>query len=393
VRSGSRELPRTVRPLAVAIAVLMVATGCSGDEGGAGPGHDQPDAAERDFSEVVDVVDAFVDDEDLNGAGLVVVHRDEGIVFEHYAGDFHAGRVSLVASSSKMITAGVLMRLHDEGLLDVDEPVAEVAEWGSGNPEITPVQLISNSSGLVGLADSPTYGPYLCQYLPRGTMQDCAEQIFTTAEDDDDVVPPDTRFRYGGGQWQVAGAVAEVASDQSWEQLIESTYVEPCGVDSLGYNNHFTQLVGDAGPFAYPPQFDGDPAVLSPTENPNMEGGAYISPVDYGELLLMHLREGRCGDEQVLSAESVERMHRDRVGPTYGGDIELGSSLGGYGLGWWVDDEDPAYVQDGGSFGSVPWLRLDVGYGVYLVIESTSRQGQRLAEQVRPLVEGQMHPG
>ncbi|HLU41518.1 MAG TPA: serine hydrolase [Microthrixaceae bacterium] len=378
--------------LAATLAALVAAAGCSG-------GDDEPredDAApERDFGEVAETIDAYVEEEGLNGAGFVVVHRDEGIVFEHYAGVFGPNRVSLVASSSKMITAGVLMRLHDQGVLDVDAPVADVVDWGAEHPDIAPVHLISNSSGLVGLSDEPAYRPYLCQYLHAGTMQDCAEQIFTTPEDDEDVVPPDTRFRYGGGQWQVAGAVAEIASGKSWDELIEETYVEPCGVDSLGYNNHYTVLVGEGGPFAHPTQFDGDPSVIDPTENPNMEGGAYISPSDYAELLLMHLRGGRCGEVQVLSPESVDRMHRDRVKDAYGGDTGRGGPSGesaGYGLGWWVAADDPSHIQDGGSFGSVPWLDLEDGYGAYLVIEATSPQGQRLAEQLRPLVDELMAP-
>ena len=170
-----------------------------------------------------------------------MVDRDGGIVHEHYTGEFGPDRVSLIASSSKMLTAGVLMRLADQGLLDMDAPVADAVPWGAGNPDITPAQLVSNSSGLVGLVDDPTFAPYLCQYLAAGTLQDCATRIFTTDQDDDRVVPPDTAFRYGGAQWQVAGALAEAVSGRSWAQLIDETYVQPCGVDSLAYNNHFAQ--------------------------------------------------------------------------------------------------------------------------------------------------------
>ena len=141
-----------------------------------------------------------------------------------------------------MITAGVLLRLQDDGLLDIDAPVAAVADWGAGNPTITPAQLLSNSSGLVGLLPDPAYAPYVCQYLPAGTLQDCAASIFSTPDDDADIVAPDTEFRYGGAQWQVAGAVAEVASGKPWAQLIDEIYVQPCGLETLAFNNHFTQF-------------------------------------------------------------------------------------------------------------------------------------------------------
>ncbi len=281
-------------------------------------------APSYDFAAVGPIVESFVAERGLNGAGLVIVDREDGVVHEQYWGEFAADRVSLVASSSKMLTAGVLLRLADDGLLDMDAPVADVVPWGTGNPDITPAQLVSNSSGLVGLLDDTGYGPYICQFVQSGTMQSCAEQVFTTPDDDADISPPDTRFRYGGAQWQVAGAVAEVASGRSWAELIEETYVVPCGVDSLGYNNHFAQLSGEA--FTYPDGFGGTgPSVLAATDNPNMEGGAYIDPPDYAELLLMHLRGGRCGDTQVLTDAAVDRMHADRIGQTFDGETFTGS--------------------------------------------------------------------
>lgn len=335
-----------------------------------------------DFSAVSPVVDTFVTENELNGAGLIVVQREDGVVYEDYWGEFDKDRISLVASSSKMITAGVLLRLDDSGLLDLDAPIADVVEWGTGNPDITVAQLLSNSSGLVGLFPNPTYAPYFCQYLANGTMQECAEAIFTTPDDDAEVIEPDAEFRYGGAQWQVAGAVAEVASGKSWAELINETYVQPCGLTALAYNNHFVQLPNSG--FSYPVAFEADPSTLAPTENPNMEAGAYITTGDYGALLLMHLRGGKCGENQVLSADAVDRLHSDRILDEYGGNAD-GSDFG-YGMGWWVD-RTTGRLSDGGAYGSVPWLDLEDGYGAYLVIESDGQTGSELAEELFDLVE------
>ena len=337
---------------------------------------------------IAPVVEEFVAERGLNGAGLIVVDEGDGVVYHEHWGDFSEERVSLVASSSKMIVAGVLMRLHDDGLLDIDAPVSDVAEWGAGNPDITPGQLISNSSGLVGLLPNPGYGPYICQFLAAGSIQDCAAAIFTTPDDDTDIIAPDTEFRYGGAQWQVAGAVAEVASEKTWAELIDEIYITPCELDALAFNNHFTQLESEA--FRYPPAFDGDPSVLADTDNPNMEGGAYVTTGDYGKLLLMHLRGGVCGDEQILSIESLARMHGDRIADVYGGDAFDPDS--GYGMGWWVDRET-GYISDGGAYGSVPWLDLEDGYGAFLVIESDSQTGNQLAALLQPIIDEAMSAG
>jgi CubicO group peptidase (beta-lactamase class C family) len=384
----------------VALGAVLGLVACSGDEareaddvGEAGtietsavaPTTSVP-APLYDFTAVGPIVDAFVAERELEGAGLVVVQRDAGIVYEGYWGEFDADRISFVASSSKIITAGVLLHLADEGLLDIDAPIAESVEWGSGNPDVTVAQLLSNSSGLVGLLMDPIYRPYLCQFLLDGTVEDCAEQIFTNTEDDGDVVPPDTEYRYGGAQWQVAGGVAEAVTGKPWAQLIDEIYVQPCGLESLAYNNHFTQL-GTQG-FEYPPEFDSDPTKLVATDNPNMEAGAYLNAGDYAELLLMHLRGGRCGDEQVLSQEALDRMHNDRIGPVFGGSTQSG---GGYGMGWWVD-RATGRISDPGAYGSIPLLDLDAGYGAYLVIEADTATGLELVTRIEGLIDAAIEP-
>ncbi len=122
----------------------------------------------------------FVDAEGLNGAGLIIVDRDHGVIHEDYWGEFDADRISLVASSTKMITAGVLLHLADQGLLDMDAPVADVAEWGAGQPDDHPGAARVEQLRSVGLLPDPAYLPYVCQYIVAGTIQECAAQSFTT---------------------------------------------------------------------------------------------------------------------------------------------------------------------------------------------------------------------
>ncbi|WP_158544817.1 serine hydrolase [Blastococcus sp. TF02-09] len=374
--------PTRSRRTAAALVVLatFAAAGCSADE----PADVDDAPVAHDFSAVRPIVEEFVAEHDLDGAGLVVVDEDEGIVGEEYFGEFAADRVSLVASASKMVTAGVLVRLADQGLLDLDQPIAEYVDWAAGqNPEVTVAQLLSSSSGFVGLLPDATYAPYICQFVPTAEIEDCATTAWTTPDDDADIAAPDTEFRYGGVQWQIAGAVAETVSGRPWSQLIQETYVEPCGVGSMGYSNHWAVL---GGGFDYPAGFDGDTSLLPETENPHMEGGMYIDPVDYAELLLMHLRGGRCGDTQVLEPESVERMHTDRI-EAYGGETFTGT---GYGLGWWVERDDSRRITDPGAYGAVPWLDLDGGFGAYLVLEADATLGAELAGQLYDPVESAM---
>ena len=340
-----------------------------------------------DLSAVEPIVADFVDAHQLNGAALVVVEPGDGIVYDGYWGEFGPDRVSLVASASKMVTAGVLMHLADQGLLDPEQPIAEYVPWAAGhNTEITAADLVSNSSGLVGLMPDPGYAPYVCQFLADAELEDCAESIWTTPDDDADIVAPRSKYRYGGAQWQVAGAVAETVSGKSWAQLLDEVYVEPCGVESMGFANHWTSF---GSGFAYPAGFDGDVSLLAPTDNPHIEGGLYITPSDYAELLLLHLRGGRCGDTQVFSADALESLHSDRLAE-FGGATQTGT---GYGWGWWIERDDSYRLTDPGAYGAVPWLDLDGGFGAYLVLEADATLGFTLASQLFDPVEAAITQG
>jgi CubicO group peptidase (beta-lactamase class C family) len=348
-----------------------------------------------DFSAASEIIQDYVDENGLNGASFIVVDRDDGVVHQEHFGELGPGRVAIIGPVGEMISAGVVLSLHDDGLLDVDAPVADVVAWGSGNPEVTLAQLLSHSSGMVGGPASQFYNPYLCSVMFVGSLQGCAETIFTTPDDDADLVQPDTAFGWPGtgADYQVAGAVAEVASGKTWAELVDEIYVQPCGLNVLAYNNPWFQLPFDPTTFGYP-AVGGDPvSMLAPTENPSIMGGAYTTADDLAVLLLMHLRDGMCGDERVLSTESLERMHEDRIARVYDGDSEFtdaeGNATGevwGYGMGFPIDRETgrPATAS---PFGQQAWLDLDEGYAVLLLLEASWTNSLALYD----LVPGPVH--
>lgn len=336
-----------------------------------------------DFSAFDQAVEQFLVDQSLEGATAIVVHREWGVMHESGYGAFGTDRVSLIASSSKVASVAVLMRLQDQGLLDIDAPIGTyLSDWtGVGKPDLTVAQLVSNSSGMPGLLDNPTYTPYVCQYINSGTLTDCAKSIYT-GDDTADLLPPDTEFHYGGGQWQLAGGIAEVVSGKTWAELIDETYVTPCGMTHSAYNNHYLTSA-----FTYPTQIMGDPTRLPPTDNPSIEGGMYTTAGDYGAMLLMHLRGGLCGDNRVLSESAIETMQVDRIGDVYNGSTGVDPTFPGYGLGWWVSRDVPGLVQDAGAYGAVAWIDNNRDYAAIIILESTATIGATFAMEARPLID------
>jgi CubicO group peptidase (beta-lactamase class C family) len=427
----------TLRKLLLVLALLVTGTmSCAGGSAGTAPdaagldlgtADDARDQAAEETAAAVDTqlatdaasacstvsfasfdqaVASFLSAHGLVGASAVVVHRACGVMHMRGYGQYAADRIYLVGSSSKVVSVGVLMRLADLGLVDLDAPVGQyLSTWNSANgkPELELAQMLSNSSGLPGLLDNPFYRPYACQYRDSGTLADCARSIYI-ADDSSARIPPDTAFHYGGGQWQLAGGVAEVVSGKSWATLIKETYADPCGLSSLGYTNQFAKAATSGAPFGYPPFFDGVVATLPPTANPSVEGGMFIHVGDYGEILLMHLRGGLCGGTRVLSEQAVERMRSDRILAVYGGStagqtgrlaggsanggVDAGTRFAGYGLGWWIDRAAAGVIADPGLYGAFPWLDVGRGYGALVAIEADGDVGAALFATAKPVLDG-----
>lgn len=374
------------------LPLLLLA--CGDSETTENPATSASDAAAKlDFAKFDDAVNHAMDDFNaiaspgmkLTGVSAVVLHQKLGVVHSKGYGEFAADRLYVVASCSKMLSAGVLMRLADLGKLDVDKPVETyLSDWGDApTSKITIAQMLSNSSGMPSLGEvsgaaQDTQSPYysnLCQYNDAGSLAACGKLLYATTPPR----KPDSMFAYGGSQWQLAGAVAEKVSGKSWAELIDETYVKPCKVPSLGYTNQYAK-----SGTTYPSFFMADKANLPVTDNPSIEGGAYVSAPDYGKLLLMQLRGGKCDDTRVLSEAAVERMQENRLAQ-YGGSTG-NDSLPGYGFGFWVA-ADHSMIADPGAYGAYPVLDLRRGYGFFIAIELTTDAGSFLAAALKPTLD------
>jgi CubicO group peptidase (beta-lactamase class C family) len=392
-----------LRHLAFVGALGFVASACSSSDTSPASGATGVNPSGLDFSKYDAAVSAFLTEHQLAGASGVVVHKDLGIVHVKGYGEYAADRLYLVASSSKMVSVGILMTLVDQGKLDVDAPIGNyLAAWQpNGKPELKVAQLVSNSSGLVGLIDNPAYLPYLCQYGDAGTLGECAKTIYT-ADDAADRKPPDTEFHYGGGQWQLAGGIAEVASGKKWADLVKETYLDKCDTPTIGYTNQFQKTIttdGVAAALSYPSFFVGDKSTLPVTDNPSIEGGLYTTAEDYGKILLMHLRGGECDGTRVLSEASVARMQEDRILKAYNGSTTgtAGAAIGdagaqagalaGYGMGWWIDRVNQGVFADPGAYGAFPWLDEPRNYAAFLVLQSNAGVGAQLWVAVKPALD------
>jgi CubicO group peptidase (beta-lactamase class C family) len=363
--------------------------GGGGDGGSAGTGgaggidnwapldfESNPHSAKYDFGEVDTAMDNFVTAwSTVQGVTLGVVRKGEGQIYEKGYGAFDRDRISLLASVTKPLTAGVILSLVDEGLLELDRPVGEYLDWGDHHPDVTVELILSQMSGIKGLPVPQRD----CVFDPDSTVQRCGQEVF---QDESLSIPPGEEFRFSGDAWHLAGALAEVVSGKDWVELVEEKLITPCGLPNTGFVN-----IGKHTD--YPEQFDPSD-IPPPTDNPVIASGVYSTVNDYSKVLLMHLNDGVCGHvtpTQALSLETVQLMQEDHVPE----GVDLPSwrpEAVNFGLGWWrwMFEGDTRLMAISGTYGARAFLHQDADWGAIVILEAGGIEGNIMYQTIVPLI-------
>lgn len=346
---------------AVAASLVLVFAGCNGGSG---------NAPTFDSSALAATLDGALAAERIDGYSFALVDGS-GTLAARAGGDIALGEAVELASASKLPTVLAILTLVDDGLLELDRPVADYLAadagfvWPSDKAAITLRMLLAHTAGLVGLADTQ---PDCLLLERRTTLRACAQVIANTTL----VANPGAVFNYGGADLQVAAHIATLVTGQTWQALFAERIAGPLGLTRTSY---------------------GDPATVT---NPRVAGGAFSTVRDYGLLLRLLLNDGVHQGQRVLSSAMIAEVLRDQIAglPVLYApfpDARL-ADFPGYGLGMFLSaaakhpgSAGPEF-SDPGLFGATPWIDLSLGYGAVLLIENTTLTGLALWDELRPSI-------
>jgi CubicO group peptidase (beta-lactamase class C family) len=312
-----------------------------------------------DWTALTQALESFVPSA-VPGLAVAITRQGE-TVYARGFGNLTPTTPVLLASATKAPSGMVMLSLVDQGLLDLDVPVAAYLSgripWPADKAAITTRMLFNHTSGIAG-------GPS-CLNVRATTLRACAAAIAELPLE----FAPGTAFAYGGGSMQVAGYVAEVVSGESWSTLFQRTVAQPLGLQTFSYG------VG---------------------ANPRVAGGASASAMDYLKILAMMLDEGRGPNGRVLSSSSWLLSRTDQVAGLPKRSSPGGTALPGYAFGWWISDPSlhpgspGPELSDQGAFGATPWIDLGLGYAAIVLIEDRTSTGTRIWDAIRPLIIAQV---
>lgn len=228
-------------------------------------------------------------------------------VFERYAGGYDAAKPHALYSGTKSFWGVTAAAAHDDGLLDLDEPVAQtIAEWQADprHAQVTLRELLSLTSGIGfgGLGSAvPTYDRALAVPIKD---------------------EPGERFTYGGIPPQVFGAVlARKLRDRSPHEYLRTRLLDPIGMQVGSWRS------------------------LSDGTQP-LPTGAFVTAREWAKYGRFVIDGARWKGKTLVTAASLA--------PCFDGS----TANPRYGLGWWLAPiaNPPGIVHASGSGGQAMYL-------------------------------------
>lgn len=303
---------------------------CGGGGDGPSPGGEVSPDVETIEAAITDALDAADTDVDFT----LAISARNGHSYTYRSGDSTEFTVYRSASTSKLVTAAVILDLVNDGVLSLaDHPQEYLSFWPTtGNlSQITLAQLLSFTSGL---ANEP-----FCMNRPLVDFATCIQQI---PGENDAAAVPGSEFYYGGAHMQVAGLMAMRARDvDTWTEL-------------------FATFQGRYGLF---PSAAYD---LPSAQNPRLAGGMHWTAAEYLGFLEAIFTQS------ILSPALLGAMTTDQLGDAVivYSPAEDGAGVDWhYGFGSWIecdgipfDCAETEKVSSPGAYGAYPFMDFQRGY-------------------------------
>jgi CubicO group peptidase (beta-lactamase class C family) len=306
----------------------------------------------------------------LPALGAVVVSRNsikaQGVTGFRKLGELGSVNADAhwqLGSITKTFTGTLIARLIDQGKLNWTSTLGEVfpelvAKMAPNVSSVTVRQLVLHKSGMgsdvIPWEGSPEINvPGLTLSQRRYLFADLGMKQSLS-------FTPDTQRRYSNQGYNTLGAVAERATGQSWEELVQNELCAPLGIKSVIFGE---SALSDPESEPWPHRLQREQFVPVPPvpENYygyhicNPAGGISLTLADFGRWMQAHLSAG--SSNQLLTAQSFRTLHsRDSDGGT--SPFVVDNSKQGTG-------RNIAHNGSNGRNSSAHCILLDAGVGVF----------------------------
>ncbi|MCW2671942.1 MAG: serine hydrolase [Frankiales bacterium] len=276
-----------------------------------------------------------------------------------------------VGSITKVWTATLVMQLVDEGLLDLDEPVAtHLPDFRVADPEVsrtvTARQLLCHTSGIDGDL-----------FLDTGRGDDAVATYVAAMSGLRQNHPQGAIMSYCNSGYTVLGHLVATLRGATWETVLREKLLQPLGLSSAGtFPEEALLLAAAAGHLQLPGTDQPDVTPQWGIFRSAGPAGLLHSPArDQLAFAQLHLSGGVAPDgSRLLSEESVAAMQVSQV------EVKDPYTLGSHwGLGWILMEWSgrPVFGHDGSTLGQAAFLRVLPDAGLSVSLTTNGGRGTR----------------
>ena len=271
------------------------------------------------------LVDALLKEviKDHSPGAAVLVAQGGKVLFKKaygYASLEHLVPVTLdtkfrIGSITKQFTGAAILRLQEQGKLNVRDPLSKfIPDYPRGS-EVTLHHLLTHTSGIHSYTGKPGF-------LETASSYTAPEDLIKSFKNDPYDFDPGKKWLYNNSGYFLLGHIIEKVSGQSYGEFLKQQFFEPLGMKNTGVHHWSDILEHEAFGYAY------EARRFKKAQNWDMSragaAGALYSTVD--DLYLWN--EALFGGK-VLSVESLKAAFT----PVKTDIAELGPEEG-YGYGW-----------------------------------------------------------
>ncbi len=298
------------------------------------------------------------------GKDLVVAVQKEGKnIFLKESEDFKLKMPAPIGTSSKWLTAALVMIFVDEGKLKLDDPVSKYVPVFSKYMKgyITIRHCLSQTTGL----DTDATG--IVKFTQKSKFNTLEEEMEFFASKKLIVDNPGEAFSDGSVGMNMVGRVLEVITKKTFDRVAQEKLFRPLGMRTASFYD------------------EGGKA-------PNPSSGASCSAFDYLNFLQMIINKGMFNGKKVLSESSVNYLLQHQYSEArirYNPDLTKGWN---YAAGSWIEEDNGSAwsnIYSGASAQGVwPWIDLKRKYAAIILPASPLNfQKRDLFMQLRAGVE------
>lgn len=209
-----------------------------------------------------------------------------------------------IASLTKQFTATLILRLHEQGRLNIDDGICNYIEacpaaWG----QVTIRHLLSHSSGISDYTDYRGFNSSQAQATTR-------EELIARFRDQPLLFTPGSAFKYSNSGYVLLGAILEYVTGTPYSELLRAEITAPLGLNDTGYDR---SAAGSDPALAYGWLRRGVPA--DPIDSSTLDSaGALYSTVDDLFRWDRALAEGRMLRPETLAMMRTPQVKRYGLG-------------------------------------------------------------------------------